>query len=171
MATLSIRTYPDAVLRARCHEIEDFGADLERLAADMIETMYAAPGIGLAASQVGVEKRLAVVDLSCGENPDELIVLVNPVVAATEGSDVDSEGCLSLPDFKDKVERPESIRVRAQDLGGAPFELDAGGLLARAIQHEIDHLDGILFVDRLSGLRRQRARRYLRRLEAELVDP
>ena len=167
MPALPIRIYPDPVLRARCAEVEDFDGKLRALAENMIETMHLAPGIGLAASQVGVERRLAVVDLSVGEDPEQLLVLVNPRVSEADGEESESEGCLSIPEFTEKVSRPERIRVKAQDLDGELFELEADGLLARAIQHEIDHLDGVLFVDHLRGLRRDRAKRFLRRLREE----
>lgn len=165
MAVLPIRTYPDPVLRVRCTEVEDFDADLAELAEDMVETMHQAPGIGLAAPQVGVEKRLAVVDLSVGEDPEQLVILVNPVLEEPQGSVVEEEGCLSIPGFTEKVTRPDRVKVKARGVDGAPVELEAEGWLARAICHEVDHLDGVLFVDRLRGLRRDRARRALRRLE------
>ncbi len=170
MAVLPIRIYPDPILRIRCREVEAFDADLKRLAEDMVETMHAAPGIGLAAPQVGSDRRLAVVDLSVGKEPDQVIVLVNPQIAGREGSWVEEEGCLSIPELTDKVERPERVEVRARDLGGQPFEVAAEGWLARAICHELDHLDGVLFVDHLSGLRRERARRALRRLSRAAED-
>jgi peptide deformylase len=164
MAILPIRIYPDPVLRVKCPPVERFDAELGRLAAEMVETMHDAPGVGLAAPQVGVELRLAVVDLSVGKDPEQLLVLVNPEVTAASGSVIEVEGCLSIPELSDKVERAERITVRAQDLAGRPFELEADDWLARATLHEIDHLDGVLFVDRLRGLRRDRARRQLRRL-------
>ena len=167
LATLRIRIYPDPVLRMKCADVEEFGDELKRLAEDMVETMHAAPGIGLAASQVARRERLAVVDLSVGEDPDGLLVLVNPVIKDPQGQEVDSEGCLSLPDFSEKICRAERIRVLARDLEGESFELEAEGLLARAVQHEVDHLDGVLVVDHLRGLRRERARRYLKRLRAD----
>lgn len=167
MSVLRIRLFPDPVLRQRCREVESFDQELRELAQDMVETMHGAPGIGLAASQVGVDRRLAVVDLSVGEDPEQLLILVNPEVVEHEGLAAENEGCLSIPDFTDKVARPERVRVAARSLEGEPFELAAEGLLARAIQHEIDHLDGVLFVDRLQGLRRERARRYLRRMARE----
>ena len=171
MALLPIRIYPDPVLRQRCTEVDSFDADLEKLIEDMVETMHRAPGIGLAASQVGVRTRVAVVDLSVGESADELLVMVNPEVVSSAGSATESEGCLSIPDYTDKVTRPEEIVVRARDVSGDEYEVDAEGLLARAIQHEIDHLNGILFVDHLRGLRKERARRFLKRLRAEWVEP
>lgn len=164
MAVLPIRLYPDPVLRVNCTPVEEFGPGLARLAADMVETMHAAPGIGLAAPQVGVEMRLAVVDLSVGEDPEQLLVLVNPTVSDPRGSWVEEEGCLSIPGITDKVPRPQQIRVEARDLDGEPFAIEAEGWLARAISHEVDHLDGVLFIDHLRGLRRERARRALRKM-------
>jgi peptide deformylase len=170
MAILPIRIYPDPVLRVHCPEVETFDDELRRLAADMVETMHAAPGIGLAAPQVGREARLAVVDLSVGEDPEGLLILVNPRVEVSDGIETEVEGCLSLPEVTEKVDRPDAIRLQAQNLHGEPFELEADGLQARAILHEVDHLDGVLFVDRLRGLRRQRARRALRRLAQEAAE-
>jgi peptide deformylase len=164
MSVLAMRIYPDPVLRVKCPEVTVFDAALRKLAADMVETMHAAPGIGLAAPQVGVEKRLAVLDLSVGEDPKQVHVLVNPEVVHREGLETDVEGCLSLPGLTDKVDRPTSVRVKALDLNGQPFELSAEDWLARALCHEIDHLDGILFVDHLRGLRRERSKRQLKKL-------
>ncbi|MES1211035.1 MAG: peptide deformylase [Acidobacteriota bacterium] len=164
MSVLAIRIYPDPVLRVKCGEVTVFDAALRKLAADMVETMHAAPGIGLAAPQVGVEKRLAVLDLSVGEDPKQVHVLVNPEIVHREGLETDVEGCLSLPGLTDKVDRPTSVRVKALDLNGQPFELSAEDWLARALCHEIDHLDGILFVDHLRGLRRERSKRQLKKL-------
>jgi len=164
MSVLAIRIYPDPVLRVKCREVTVFDAALRKLAADMVETMHAAPGIGLAAPQVGVEKRLAVLDLSVGEDPKQIHVLVNPEIVHREGLETDVEGCLSLPGLTDKVDRPTKVRVKAVDLDGQPFELEAEDWLARALCHEIDHLDGILFVDHLRGLRRERAKRQLKKL-------
>lgn len=167
-----IRIYPDPVLRVRCPEVETFDDALARLAADMVETMHDAPGIGLAAPQVGVEQRIAVVDLSVGEDPDQVHVLVNPEILEAEGRATEVEGCLSIPDITDKVTRPFRIKVRAQTVEGETIELEADDWLARAIQHELDHLDGVLFVDRLAGLRKDRVKRQLRKLSearAEVV--
>lgn len=164
MAILPIRVFPDPVLRVRCAEIEEFDAELESLATNMIETMHAAPGIGLAASQVGVERRIAVVDITAGEQQDSIHIFVNPEIVDTVGRDVDEEGCLSIPGITEKVSRPAAIKVKAQDLAGNAFETEADGLFARAICHEIDHLDGVLFVDRLVGLRKEKVKRQLRRM-------
>jgi len=164
MAILPIRIYPDPVLRATCQEVTTFDDELARLAKDLLETMYAAPGVGLAAPQVGIEKRLAVVDITVGKDRDAVHVLVNPRVIERQGAEVDSEGCLSIPGLTEKINRPTSIRVAAMSLRGEPFELAAEDFLARAICHEIDHLDGVLFVDHLRGLRRDRARRFLKKM-------
>ncbi len=166
MSVLPIRLYPDPVLRVQCAPVEEFGPDLTRLVADMIETMHEAPGVGLAAPQVGVELRVAVIDATAGMDPDAVRVLVNPRVVDSAGVQTDTEGCLSIPDFTEKVTRPATVCIAATDLEGLPFEMDVEELEARAIQHELDHLDGVLFVDRLRGLRRQRARSFLRRLRA-----
>jgi len=147
--------------------VESFDDELRRLAANMVETMHAAPGIGLAASQIGVEKRLAVVDLSAGEDPEAVHVLANPRILASDGSGLELEGCLSIPDLSEKVTRPLRITVEAQDLDGETMLLEAEDWLARAICHEIDHLDGVLFVDRLRGLRKEKAKRSLKRLLEE----
>jgi peptide deformylase len=167
MAILPIRIYPDPVLRVKCRRVEIFDEALRKLAVNMVETMHAAPGVGLAAPQVGVDLRLAVVDVSVGEDPGALRVLVNPEIVRREGAETDTEGCLSLPGITDKVDRPLAITVRAQDLTGKPFELDAEEYLARAICHEADHLDGVLFTDHLRGLRKERVRRQLKKLASE----
>ena len=169
MAVLPIRIHPDPVLRVRCREVSEFDAKLRKLASDMIETMHAAPGVGLAAPQIGLDIRIAVIDLSVGEDPKQIYVIVNPQVVSREGSETAEEGCLSLPGITDKVERPTLVTVHAQDLEGKPIEIRAEDWLARAFCHEIDHLDGVLFTDPLRGLRRERAKRQLRKLAAEQV--
>jgi peptide deformylase len=170
MAILPIRIFPDPILRVKCSPVTEFAVPLRKLAADMIETMVAAPGIGLAAPQVGVKQRLAVVDLSVGEDPGQLHILVNPEIVRREGNETDVEGCLSIPGITEKVDRPVEVVVRAFDLAGQPFELPAEGWLARALCHEIDHLDGVLFPDRLRGLRREKVKRQLRKLAEERED-
>jgi peptide deformylase len=167
MAILAIRIYPDPVLRVKCRPVETFDAGLRKLAANMVDTMHAAPGVGLAAPQVGVDLRLAVVDVSVGEDPAAILVLANPEIVRREGLETDVEGCLSLPGLTDKVDRPFAITLRAQNLEGTPFELEAEDYLARAICHEVDHLDGILFTDHLRGLRKERSKRQLKRLAEE----
>jgi len=164
MAILPIRIYPDPVLRVECEPVETFDAELTQLAEDMVETMYDAPGVGLAAPQVGVDRRIVIVDVTVGEEEDTLFVFVNPEVLESSGAETDVEGCLSIPELTEKVERPSQLTLRAQDLTGETFELEAEGFFARAICHEIDHLNGVLFVDHLTGLRRDRARRKLRKL-------
>ena len=171
MPVRPIRLFPDEVLRVRCAEVESFDDELARLAADMVETMHAAPGVGLAAPQVGDERRVMVVDLSVGEDPEALRIFVNPRIVEQEGSVSDFEGCLSIPNLSEKVERPERLRVEAQDLQGRPFTLEAEDWLARAICHETDHLDGVLFIDRLRGLRREKVRRQLRKMLEETETP
>lgn len=164
MAILPIRVYPDPVLRVECREVTVFDEELRSLVADMTETMYAAPGVGLAAPQVGVELRLALVDTSVGKEDGALKVLVNPRIVEEQGRDVDSEGCLSIPGLSERVTRPQSVEVEAQDVNGEPFRFACEDFEARAVCHELDHLDGVLFVDHLRGLRREKARRALKRL-------
>ncbi len=157
MALREIRKYPDPVLRQKTGRVETLDAAVERLIDDMIETMHAAPGVGLAANQVGVPLQVAVIDLSFREEKGQrhpLLVLVNPEMISLEGSVTEEEGCLSLPEYAEMVKRASKVKVRAQDRAGKSFELEAEGLLAKALQHEIDHLNGLLFVDRLSPLKK-----------------
>jgi len=156
MAVLLIRKYGDPVLRDRTLEIESIDGDLQTLIDDMVETMYAAPGVGLAANQVGISRRLMVIDLSVGEDPSELHVFINPEITETEGEITEEEGCLSIPDFVEIVTRPERLKVRYLDREGVAREMDAEGLMARAVCHEIDHLNGTLFIDYLRGLKKER---------------
>ncbi|HEX6202478.1 MAG TPA: peptide deformylase [Thermoanaerobaculia bacterium] len=167
MSVRPIRLFPDEVLRVRCEPVDRFDGELATLVADLVETMHAAPGVGLAAPQVGVTKRVFVVDLSVGEDPAQVHVFVNPRLVEEEGQVADFEGCLSIPDLSEKVERPERVVVEAQDVDGETFRLEAAEWLARAICHENDHLDGVLFVDRLRGLRREKARRQLKKMLRE----
>ncbi|HVE65933.1 MAG TPA: peptide deformylase, partial [Thermoanaerobaculia bacterium] len=144
------------------------GADLADLVADLVDTCHAAPGIGLAAPQIGVNRRVAIVDLSVGEDPSAILVLVNPVVLSSSGEQKEEEGCLSVPDVAERVVRPEHVVVRAADGGLHVRELEGTGLLARAFCHEIDHLNGFLFVDRLRGIKRELTwRKIERRRERE----
>ena len=154
MSLLRIIHYPDPVLKQKAAQVTSFDADLHRLAGDMLETMYAAPGVGLAAPQVGVSRRLIVLDCSTKEAPPAPLVAVNPEIVAGEGECCEEEGCLSVPEYYAKVMRKERVQVRYQALDGTPRELAAEGLWAVCFQHEIDHLDGILFVDHLSPLKR-----------------
>lgn len=151
---LPILEYPDPRLRKVAARVTAFGPDVAALVRDMAETMYAAPGIGLAATQVDVHKRVIVIDIS--ETKDDLRVFVNPEILVAEGEAECEEGCLSVPGYYDKVTRAANVRVRAQDEHGRSFELDADGLLAVCIQHEMDHLLGKVFVDHLSSLKRAR---------------
>jgi peptide deformylase len=169
MAIRTICTYPDPVLKNKTARVERIDATLNRLIEDMIETMRAAPGVGLAANQVGVSLQLAVIDVSGreeGEKRHPLIVIINPEIIAQEGTVVEEEGCLSIPDYTDKVKRAARVKVRAQDRTGATFELEAEGLLAKALQHEVDHLNGILFVDRMSSLKKSIFKRKFRKTAA-----
>jgi peptide deformylase len=165
MALLQILEFPDPRLRTRAQPVTQVDAALRKLIDDMFETMYAAPGIGLAATQVNVAKRLLVIDIS--EKRDQPLVLINPDVIAREGVEETEEGCLSVPGVFDKVTRAETVRVRALDRDGKPLEFEANGLLAVCIQHEIDHLDGKLFVDYLSELKRTRIRKKLEKERKE----
>ncbi len=144
--------------------------DLMRLARDMVETLHAAPGVGLAAPQVDVSRRLIVVDLSVGENPDELFILVNPEIVAQEGQVVCEEGCLSVPDITEKVSRPSRVRVKGLDIEGRETSVEGEDMLARALCHEIDHLDGKLFIERLSPLKRALVRKKIRKLREANAD-
>ncbi len=170
MSIIPIRIYPEPVLRTKTARVEKIDSSLDRLIQDMVETMHAAPGVGLAANQVGVSLQLAVIDLSNREDDGDrhpLLVIINPEILSMAGSVVEEEGCLSIPDYAEKVKRAATVRVRAQDRTGKPFELEAEGLLAKALQHEIDHLNGLLFVDRLSPLKKSIFKRRSRKLAVE----
>lgn len=151
--------HPDERLRRKAEPVREVTDEIRALLADMAETMYSAPGIGLAAIQIGVARRVVVIDLS--EERNQLQAFVNPEIYETEGEQILEEGCLSVPGIFEPVTRAGHVKVRALDAHGRPFELDASGLLASCIQHEIDHLDGKLFVDRLSRLKQQRIRKKL----------
>ncbi len=159
MARLNVLHYPDSRLRKPALPVETVDASIRILVADMLETMYAAPGIGLAATQVNIQKRVIVMDLS--EHKNQPRVFINPTVLERVGESEHEEGCLSVPGFYETVRRAEWVRASALDLDGEPFEIEAHGLLAVCIQHEIDHLDGKLFVDYLSTLKRDRIRKKL----------
>lgn len=167
MARLDILHYPDSRLRRVAKPVTEITDEIRRLVDDMFETMYAAPGIGLAAIQVNVDKRVIVIDVS--DDNDEPLALINPEILEKDGVETMQEGCLSVPDVFETVQRAERIKVRYLDRDGNSVERDADGLLAVCIQHEIDHLDGKLFVDYLSDLKRTRIRKKLekqQRLEA-----
>lgn len=157
MAVREIKTYPNPVLRHKTARVETIDDTVQRLIEDMVETMHAAPGVGLAANQVGVPLQVAVIDLSTREereNRHPLLVLINPEILSTQGSVIAEEGCLSIPEYAEKVKRAAKVTVRAQDRRGKPFEIEADGLMAKALQHEIDHLNGLLLIDRLSTLKK-----------------
>src|SRR5580692_3439334 len=157
--------YPDPILQRPTEKVAAFDEELRTLAADMFESMYKASGIGLAAPQIGVGKRLTVIDLSNKARPEDKIVLVNPEITFREGKQVEEEGCLSLPDIRDKVARAARVTVKAQDLDGNWFDMEGTELLARVFQHEIDHLDRILFPWRVSELKRDFILRKIRKLQ------
>jgi peptide deformylase len=162
---LEIVKYPDPVLERPTERVTEFNDELRKFVDDMFESMYAAKGIGLAAPQVGVSKRLTVIDLSFKERSEDKIVLINPEIILREGKQYEEEGCLSLPEIREKVSRAARVTVRAQDLDGNWFEMDGTELLARAFQHEIDHLDGILFFRRVSALKRDLILRRIRKMQ------
>ena len=171
MSVRAVRIYGDPVLRERARDVLDFDDTLRGFVADLYETMHAYSGVGLAANQVGVLQRVCVVDVPDENGGRERHALVNPVLEERSGGESSEEGCLSIPGVWEDVKRPTRVRVRAFDPQGRPLELVADGYLARVIQHEVDHLDGVLFVDRLSPLRRQFLRRSLDALaRGELPD-
>jgi len=156
MSILPIFTYPDPRLRIKAKRVEKVGKDVQKLLDDIVETMYEAPGVGLAAPQVGFDIRAIVIDIAVQEEGSPgLIKLLNPEVVFADGEQIGEEGCLSIPGFVSMVKRKESVRVSGLDEKSEPYEIAASGLLARVLQHEIDHLDGILFIDRLSRLKRE----------------
>ncbi len=164
---LTIVKYPEPVLEQPGEPVTEFNAELRKLVADMFETTYASQGIGLAAPQVGVSKRITVIDLSMGKDPKQKLVLINPEVIFSDGRQYEEEGCLSFPDIREKIVRAAKVRIRAQDVNGKWFEMDGDELLARAFQHEIDHLDGIVFLFRMSALKRSLNLRKIRKMQNE----
>ena len=165
MAKLEILNFPDPRLRRRAHPVEHVDEDIHRLVDDMFE----APGIGLAAPQVNVSKRIIVIDVS--KEHDQPLCFINPEILDTQGTEEMEEGCLSVPGFYETVQRADWVKVHALDREGKPFELEADGLLAVCIQHETDHLDGKLFVDYLSSLKRQRIRKKLEKARRQHTSP
>jgi len=164
--TYNVVKYGDPVLEAPAADWTEFGtAELHQLVADMFETMYANKGVGLAAPQIGISKRLAVIDVSAGEHESSRIVMLNPEIVHREGTQLEEEGCLSIPGFRENVKRALKVRIRAQDVAGAHFEMEGSDLLARAFQHEIDHLNGVLFIRHISMLKRDLIRRKVRKLQ------
>ena len=163
MAIRPIVLYPDPVLLRPTQPVGQVDEEVRQLVRDMTETLYAAPGIGLAANQVGVSQRVCIVDLTAGEENDSLRVLINPVVKATEGAELGEEGCLSFPDVTIEVVRPFRATVEALDVEGRPITVTAEGLLARVILHEIEHLEGQVFLRNLSSLKRERIKQQIRK--------
>jgi len=167
MAIRDILKVGHPMLAKKAEPVDVVDHEIRALARDMVETLHAAPGIGLAAPQVDVGKRVIVVDLSVGERPEDLIVLVNPEILSEEGEVICEEGCLSVPDIQEKVKRPARVRVRGTDLEAREKLYEAEDLLARAFCHEIDHLNGKLFIDKLSPLKRSMVKKKLRKTAAE----
>jgi peptide deformylase len=157
--------YGDPILEAPAKPVENFDEELQTLVADMFESMYAANGVGLAAPQIGIGKRLSVIDVSNGKNAEAKIVCANPEIVHAEGEQREEEGCLSVPGFRGYVPRPLYVTIRAQDATGKEFEMRGEGLLARAFCHEIDHLNGVLFITHLSMLKRDMIKRKIRKLK------
>jgi peptide deformylase len=159
-----ILRYGDEVLHRAAEPVDSVTGETQRLVDDMIDTMYAAPGIGLAAPQIGAPLRIFVIDLSVGREADGLMVMINPVFVERDGMQLEEEGCLSVPDFNATVVRPSRVVVKGLDRSGVEYQREGTGLLARAFQHEMDHLDGTLFVDRLRGIKRDMIVRKIRKL-------
>jgi peptide deformylase len=156
--------YGNPVLEKRAETVTVFDGDLQKLIEDMFDSMYEAKGVGLAAPQIGISKRVAVIDVTFKEDPDAKLVLVNPEIIHTEGRHTQSEGCLSIPDFRENVTRPQKVTVRAQDVHGKVFEKTGEDLLARAFLHETDHLNGKLYISHLSALKRDLMKRKIKKL-------
>lgn len=165
MARRKIYTYRDEVLRTKGAPVTDFTGEIRQLVEDMLETLHIAPGIGLAACQVGVAKRVIVVDVS--DEGNQPIAIINPEIVEQEGIIRSEEGCLSIPDFRDTIQRNAAVLVKGYDVNGKEFELEADGLLSRCLQHEIDHLDGILFIDHLSRIKKEMFKRWDKKQEFE----
>ncbi len=157
--------WPEPVLAKRGEVVTVFDKALETLVEEMFESMYAAQGIGLAAPQISISKRITVIDVSFRKNPADKLVLINPEVVSSEGKQLEEEGCLSLPEIREKVQRAAKVKVKAQDAKGAWFEVEGEELLARALLHEIDHLDGVLFIDRISRLKRELVLRKIKKMQ------
>ena len=167
MAILNILHYPDPRLREKALPVDKVDNDIKQLVSDMFETMYDAPGIGLAATQANVQKRIIVIDVS--EDKTEPLCFINPQILESDGEEIMEEGCLSVPGIYEKVKRADKIKVRALDREGKEFEMEAEGILSTCIQHEMDHLEGKLFVDYLSELKRQRIRKKLEKLRLKTM--
>ena len=164
---LKILKYPEPVLSQPGEPVTEFNAELRKLVADLFETTYANQGVGLAAPQVGVSKRITVIDVSMGKKPKDKLVLINPEIIFKDGKVYEDEGCLSFPDIREKVVRSAKVRIRAQNEHGNWFEMVGEELLSRAMQHEIDHLDGVLFIFRMSALKRDLNLRKIRKMQRD----
>jgi peptide deformylase len=163
MAIRTILHYPDNRLRQKANRVETITPEIRALVDDMAETMYAAPGVGLAATQIGEPHRVFIVDVAAEDEPSNLLVFINPQIVEHEGEQVGPEGCLSFPGISEDIKRATKIRVRAQDKEGKPFEITAEGLLSVAIQHEHDHLDGVLMIDRMGVLKKRIVQRKMQK--------
>ena len=163
MAILPVKKYPSPELTKRASEVTAIDERVRDLIGDMTETMYAASGVGLAANQVGITERIAIIDLSVGEDASQFFVMINPEIVESAGANTEEEGCLSFPGIMEIVTRPDRVLMRALDRDGKIYTVEGTGLLARAICHEVDHLDGVLFIDRLTGFKKERVRRQIRR--------
>jgi peptide deformylase len=164
MTLLDILTYPDKFLRKKADPVENIDDEVDQIIEDMAETMHNAPGMGLAAIQVGINKRIIIYDIYGPEDKPKLEVLINPVILESEGTMVsENEGCLSVPDFRSDVNRSEWVRVEALDRNGEPVLIETDGMHATVLQHEIDHLDGILFIDKISALKREMYKRKVKK--------
>lgn len=167
MALREILTYPDERLRTPAEPVAEVNDEIRQLVEDMAETMYAAEGVGLAANQIGVLKRIFVIDIAGEDEPSDLKVFINPEILETDGTQTFSEGCLSFPGAREDIKRAESVRVRALDANGESFELHATGLLAVAIQHENDHINGVLMIDKVGAIARRKIGRQMARIRQE----
>ncbi|EYF03175.1 peptide deformylase [Chondromyces apiculatus] len=170
MAIRTILHYPDPRLRQKAQPIDQITPELQRLIDDMAETMYAAPGVGLAATQLGEPYRIFIIDVANEDEPSNLMVFVNPEITRREGDVLGPEGCLSFPGVSEDIKRAENVTVRALDRSGKPFEISADGLLAVAIQHETDHLDGVLMIDRMGMLKKRIVQRKMQKRHSATAD-
>lgn len=170
MAVREILVYPDPRLREKAEPVAEVDDSIRALVEDMAETMYAAPGVGLAANQIGVLLRVFVIDVADEEEPSNLMVFINPEILDATGTQTYQEGCLSFPGGSEEIKRAEHVRVRALDVNGKPFELEAEGLLAVAIQHENDHLNGVLMIDKLGPLKRRRLGQKIKKAREAQAD-
>ncbi len=155
MSVLEIKKYPEKILRKKTSPVREFNSDIQKLIDDMIETMYTASGVGLAANQVGVSKQVMTIDVGSDERPASLVILINPEIISSDGEVETEEGCLSLPGYTTFLKRAERIKVKGLDRNGEPVEIEGNGFLSRALQHEIDHLNGVLLIDRIGRVKKE----------------